>query len=102
MISLTSPIQNWIAQFSKFSNDEKLQYLAKLDRHKKIKLIQILSVYKVRKSYRFYQIFPDEGQYKRELYVKHVEFFDAGGSYRSRLFMAGNCVGKTVAIHKVI
>lgn len=97
MISLTSPIQSWIEQFSKFSNDEKLKHLAKLDRNKKIKLVKILSVYKERKSYRFYQLFPDEGQYKRELYVKHVAFFDAGAEYRARLFMAGNRVGKTVA-----
>lgn len=41
--------------------------------------------------------FPDAGPNRRELYPKHLAFFRAGKYYRSRLFSAGNRVGKTVA-----
>jgi phage terminase large subunit-like protein len=39
--------------------------------------------------------FPDAGALRRELYVKHLEFFKAGALHRERLFMAGNRVGKS-------
>lgn len=39
--------------------------------------------------------FPDTGPFRRELYVKHQEFFRAGALHRERLFMAGNRVGKS-------
>jgi phage terminase large subunit-like protein len=42
-------------------------------------------------------IFPDEGPYRRELYPKHIEFFNAGKDNRQRLLMAANRVGKTMA-----
>lgn len=34
--------------------------------------------------------FPDTGEFRRELYPKHLEFFRAGRYYRSRMFSAGN------------
>lgn len=46
---------------------------------------------------RFGSLFPDKGDLRRELYVKHLEFFRAGSDYRERCFMAGNRVGKTIA-----
>lgn len=46
---------------------------------------------------RFAALFPDQGPLRRELYVKHLEFFKAGATYRERCFMAGNRVGKTKA-----
>ncbi len=39
--------------------------------------------------------FPDEGPHRRELYQKHLEFFEAGKHYRERCFMAANRTGKT-------
>jgi phage terminase large subunit-like protein len=39
--------------------------------------------------------YPDEGPLRRELYPKHLEFFQAGAKYRERCFMAANRVGKT-------
>lgn len=39
--------------------------------------------------------YPDEGLLRRELYPKHLEFFEAGAKYRERLFMAANRIGKT-------
>lgn len=45
----------------------------------------------------FRTLFPNEGEFRRELYPKHMEFFSAGDGYLERLFMAANRVGKTVA-----
>lgn len=41
--------------------------------------------------------FPDSGPLRRELYPKHMAFFEAGVEHRERLFMAANRVGKTIA-----
>lgn len=41
-------------------------------------------------------LFPDTGPLRRELYVKHLEFFELGATKRERAFIAGNRVGKTV------
>jgi len=48
-----------------------------------------------RKIDRYY---PDEGEFRRELYAKHLEFFAAGLDYRERLFIAANRVGKTEGV----
>lgn len=40
-------------------------------------------------------MFPDTGPLRRELYPKHLEFFEAGAKYRERCAMAANRVGKT-------
>jgi phage terminase large subunit-like protein len=45
----------------------------------------------------FQNLFPDEGQYRRELYPKHLEFFRAGATHRERLLLAANRFGKTLA-----
>ena len=45
----------------------------------------------------FITLFPDSGPLGREFYQKHLEFFAAGATYKERLFMAANRVGKTVA-----
>ena len=39
--------------------------------------------------------FPDEGPLRRELYPKHLSFFEAGATHRERAFIAANRVGKT-------
>lgn len=39
--------------------------------------------------------YPDTGPLRRELYAKHLEFFEAGDKYRERCFMAANRIGKT-------
>lgn len=44
---------------------------------------------------KIFDYFPDAGPLRRELYPKHLEFFEAGARYRERCFMAGNRVGKT-------
>ena len=46
---------------------------------------------------RMQNLFPNEGPLRRELYPKHLEFFSAGATYKERLFMAANRIGKTVS-----
>ena len=51
---------------------------------------------RLRRSGRFIDTrFPDEGPLRRELYVKHLEFFRAGAVHRERLFLAGNRCAKS-------
>lgn len=44
---------------------------------------------------KFFYTFPDEGPLRRELYAKHMKFMAAGATYRQRLALWGNRVGKT-------
>lgn len=55
---------------------------------------------------RLFSYYPETGPLRRELYPKHIGFFDAGNRFRERLMLAANRVGKTegvggyeVAIH---
>jgi phage terminase large subunit-like protein len=49
-----------------------------------------------RRKYNFFQgLFPSSGALRRELYVKHMEFFRLGATHYERLFLAGNRVGKS-------
>lgn len=41
------------------------------------------------------QYYPDEGPLRRELYAKHLEFFRLGQTYKQRLALCANRVGKT-------
>lgn len=45
---------------------------------------------------RLYDLFPDSGPLRRELYPKHLEFFKAGLINQERAFIAANRVGKTM------
>jgi len=45
----------------------------------------------------FFGLFPATGEFRRELYPRHVEFFTAGAEYTERCFMAANRIGKTVS-----
>lgn len=45
----------------------------------------------------FYTYFPDTGPTRRELYPRHMEFFESGATFPQRLFCAANRVGKTKA-----
>lgn len=51
-----------------------------------------------RKRNKLATYYPDTGPLRRELYVKHLEFFQAGADNRERLFMAANRVGKTEGV----
>lgn len=43
-------------------------------------------------------MYPDEGPLRRELYVKHLQFFKAGHDHMERACIAANRVGKTWGI----
>ena len=51
-----------------------------------------------RKERKIATYFPDTGEYRRELYPKHIAYFEAGAKYRERLMMAANRIGKTESI----
>lgn len=47
---------------------------------------------------KLFTYYPDKGPLRRELYVKHNQFFEAGPKYRERLMLAANRVGKTEGV----
>jgi phage terminase large subunit-like protein len=42
-------------------------------------------------------LYPDTGEFRRELYTGHLEFFKLGATYTERALFGGNRTGKTVA-----
>lgn len=67
-----------------------------MNRKEKIELIAILEEKERRKrTQKLYSYYPDTGPLRRELYKKHLGFFEAGNSFLERLFLAANRVGKT-------
>lgn len=51
-----------------------------------------------RRTTRLFQLYPDTGPLRRELYPKHLGFFRAGSQYMERACIAANRVGKTWGI----
>lgn len=47
-------------------------------------------------THKFYSTYPDEGEFARHLYPKHIEFFGHGAKYDERGLLGGNGTGKTV------
>lgn len=78
---------------SKASQDS---YLQSLSDETKQKLLTLITTVATRANSKLFKLFPDEGEHRRELYVKQVAFMDGGAKYKARLLMAGNRVGKTV------
>ncbi|MGB1290542.1 MAG: terminase large subunit domain-containing protein [Pseudoalteromonas sp.] len=65
-------------------------------REKNIEKILLIQEQKKRVKYNHLKTyFPDTGPLRRELYKKHLEFFEAGKDYEERLALAANRVGKT-------
>jgi hypothetical protein len=61
--------------------------------------IALLDELKTRRSRRKIDTYyPNEGPLRRELYVKHMEFFKAGTKHRERLMLAANRIGKTESV----
>lgn len=50
------------------------------------------------KTQKLMSYYPDTGPLRRELYVKHTQFFEAGTKFRERLMLAANRVGKTEGV----
>lgn len=73
-------------------------YAEKLSQQEQAELMECLEVIASDQKYnKFKNFFPDEGEYRRELYPKHIAFFDAGKSYTERFFLAANRIGKSEA-----
>jgi phage terminase large subunit-like protein len=64
----------------------------------KIAKILILEELARRKKYlRLSDLFPDSGPLSRDNYPQHIRFFELGAQRKTRAFIAGNRVGKTLA-----
>lgn len=62
----------------------------------KIELLQLLEEKERRAKYnKILSYYPDDGPLRRELYPKHLSFFEAGAKFIERLIMAANRTGKT-------
>lgn len=71
--------------------------LSKLTAEEKVQLLALLEELERRRSRRLlFDLYPDEGPLRRELYPKHMEFFWAGHAFRERCAMAANRVGKAL------
>lgn len=70
--------------------------LKALSAEERKKLFSLLQEKRWREKYRKIDTyFPDTGELRRELYKKHMRFFNEGAKKSERLFMAGNRIGKT-------
>lgn len=70
--------------------------LSRLTAEEKQQLLDLLEELERRRSRRLlFDLYPDEGPLRRELYPKHMEFFWAGHAFRERCAMAANRVGKS-------
>ena len=96
MQTLSSQTQSWIKNFKNLSPDSRYKLLAGMTREQKLKLKKLLDELNTRANSKLFKFFPETGPLRRELYTKHMAFFKAGKEIRSRLFMAGNRVGKTI------
>ncbi len=59
-------------------------------------LADIESAIKIKRFNKIKDLFPDSGQFRRELYPRHMEFFAEGFNFRVRELRAANRVGKSV------
>lgn len=67
-----------------------------MKREEKLELLLLLEERDKRlRGRKLFSYFPDTGPLRRELYVKHLDFFAKGATFRERAFIAGNRVGKT-------
>lgn len=70
--------------------------LSGLTRAQKLEYLELLQEKLRRKTQnKIRSFYPDEGPLRRELYVKHQEFFRLGASFKQRLALCANRVGKT-------
>ena len=71
-------------------------YSAQLNPHEQEEVMQALEVLANDQKYnKFNNFFPEEGEFKRDLYLKHIAFFAAGAKYKERGFISANRVGKS-------
>lgn len=61
-------------------------------------LADIEEAIKIKRHNKIKSLFPDDGPFRRELYPKHLDFFEATRNYSEVAFIAGNRVGKSEAV----
>src|SRR5579864_7457233 len=77
--------------------DERL--LSKMTAEEKQQLLQLLETReKTLACNKLASFYPDAGPLRRELYAKHLQFFEAGKDHRERAFIAANRIGKTEGV----
>lgn len=68
-----------------------------MSREDKLELLKLLDEKERRKRGRkILSYYPDTGPLRRELYPKHMQFFEAGSEHQERAAISGNRCGKTV------
>lgn len=71
-------------------------YTEKLSKQEQDELMECLEVLANDQKYnKFDNYFPDTGEYRRELYQAHIDFFDASKDYTETFILAANRTGKT-------
>lgn len=80
-----SALPNFTPQQIAALTDEEARELYKLT----------LALNRLTEREKLYSYYPDAGPLRRELYVKHLEFFRLGATYKQRLALCANRVGKT-------
>ena len=67
-----------------------------MSKHEQIQEISLLEgLVRSKENNKLKFTFPADGPLRRELYPKHVEFFNKGATHFERAFISGNRVGKT-------
>jgi phage terminase large subunit-like protein len=76
---------------------ETLRYLQSMSDDGKLRLYRQLQreVSEYRAKTQIWSYYPDDGPLRRELYVKHMEFFEASLVHNEVAFIGGNRTGKT-------
>ena len=70
-----------------------------MDRQNKIDLLNLINERDRRRdTSRIYRMYPETGPLRRELYVPHCKFFEAGRNYRERCIIAANRIGKSEGV----
>lgn len=78
--------------------DQRQSLIARLSLQDQAALLEKLKLLAtIRERTKFERMFPDSGPLRRELYPKHVQFFNDGAWAQSRAFVGGNATGKTEA-----
>lgn len=68
-----------------------------MDRSETLEYLKISDILENRRKYNKIKTFyPDTGPLRRELYVKHLEFFKAGAEHQERASISANRCGKTI------
>ncbi len=78
-------------------------YAKQLNTQEQEELLHAIEIIANEEKYnKFKNIFPDEGPYRRGLYRKHINFFNAGAKFRERAFVAGNRIGKCISYDTLV